>query len=86
MAREARVFAEGTLKWVQASGTGPAWATASAPASATVGFVQAGVSTNSAATIVTVKERGFPHHHKQVGSRADRVAVHLLASGDGEHG
>ena len=78
MSREARVFAEGTLKWVQASGTGAAWGTASAPASATVGFVQAGTTTNSAATIVTVKERGYPHHHKQVGAEPIEIQFTYL--------
>jgi len=64
MTREARIFAEGSLRWVQASGTGALWATASAPGSALVGFVQAGVSHTSAQNVITVNERGRPHHHK----------------------
>jgi hypothetical protein len=67
MAREARIFAEGSLRWVQSSGTGAAWGTASAPASALVGFVQAGTTYSSAQTVVTVAERGRPHHHKIAG-------------------
>lgn len=63
MAREARTFAEGSLRWVQASGTG-GWNTASAPISALVGFVQAGTTINSARDYTTVMERGIPHHHK----------------------
>jgi len=63
MAREVRTFAEGALRWVQASGTG-GWATASAPATALVGFVQAGMTYTSARGVVTVMERGTAHHHK----------------------
>lgn len=66
MSREIRIFAEGVLRWVQASGTG-GWATAASQISALVGFVQAGTDFNSAANIVTVKERGVPHHHKKLG-------------------
>lgn len=66
MAREVRVFAEGALRWVQASGTG-AWNTASAAATGLMGFVQAGTQFGSAATVVTVTDRGTPHHHKAIG-------------------
>lgn len=66
MAREVRTFAEGALRWVQASGTG-GWNTASAPISALVGFVQAGTTLNSARDFTTVMERGIPHHHKFLG-------------------
>jgi hypothetical protein len=61
--REVRVFYEGTLRWVQASGTG-AWQTASAAPTALVGFVQAGFSVNSGQNVVTIMDRGQPHHHK----------------------
>ena len=67
MAREVRIYAEGALRWAQASGTG-GWNTASAPATALVGFVQAGVAFNSAANMLTVKDRGVPHHHKKLGA------------------
>jgi len=77
MSREARIFAEGSLRWVQASGTG-AWNTASAAATGLVGFVQAGTTLNSAATIVTVKERGIPHHHKRAGSEVIEVQFTYL--------
>ena len=63
MAREARTFAEGSLRWVQASGTG-AWTTASAAPTALMGFVQAGANFNSGRGVVTVMERGSAHHHK----------------------
>ena len=63
MAREVRVFTEGSLRWVQASGTG-AWTTASAAPTALVGFVQAGMNFNSAREVVTIMERGSAHHHK----------------------
>ena len=63
MSREVRTFAEGALRWVKSSGTG-GWTTASAAATALVGFVQAGTNFASAQTVVTVTERGTPHHHK----------------------
>lgn len=72
MSRETRNFIEGNLRWVQASGTG-AWNTASAPQSALVGFVQVGTNFVSAQAIVTVDERGRPHHHKVI--RWDPVPV-----------
>lgn len=64
--RETRVFAEGSLRWVQASGTG-GWVTASAPQSALMGFVQAGLTFQSANNAITIMERGIPSHHKEIG-------------------
>jgi len=77
MSREVRNFAEGALRWVQASGTG-GWNTASAPASALVGFVQAGQAYKSARNIATVAERGLPHHHKFVASEAPELTFTYL--------
>lgn len=64
MSREVRTLAEGALRWVQASGTG-GWATASAAATALVGFVQAGTNFVSAQGVITVMERGTAHHLKR---------------------
>lgn len=75
--REVRVFAEGSLRWAQASGTG-GWNTASAAPTALVGFVQAGLNAASAQTIVTVKERGQPAHHKVVGIEPIEVTFNYL--------
>lgn len=77
MAREARTFAEGSLRWVQASGTG-GWATASAPISALVGFVQAGLGFQSARNMVTIMERGVPHHHKFVSQEPPQITFTYL--------
>lgn len=77
MSREARVFAEGSLRWVQASGIN-GWATASAPVSALVGFVQAGERFNSAANMAVIKERGVPHHHKKLGAEAIEIQFTYL--------
>lgn len=60
---EQRVFAEGSLWWVQASGSGRTWATASAPTSGLIGLVT-DFSFSSGATIATIMERGIPNHHK----------------------
>jgi len=65
MSREVRTLAEGTLRWVQASGSGN-WNTASAPTSALVGFVQAGTNFVSAQGVVTIMERGTAHHLKKI--------------------
>ena len=70
--REVRIFAEGAVRHVQASGTG-GWKTASAAATALVGFVQAGTNFDSAGRYAPVMERGMPHHHKFLG--ADFVEV-----------
>lgn len=77
MSREVRIFAEGSLRWVQASGTG-GWNTASAPISALVGFVQAGLGNTSAQTVVTVMERGSAHHHKVTEKPAGEVTFTYL--------
>ncbi len=77
MSREARVFAEGSLRFVQASGIA-GWATASAPQSALIGFVQVGARFNSAATMATVKERGVPNHHKKLGAEVIEVQFTYL--------
>lgn len=60
---EVRVKAEGTLRQVQASGSGRAWATAAAAPAAILAYVQE-FSVTSAQTITTIMERGVPDHHK----------------------
>src|SRR3990172_11579920 len=77
MAREVRIFAEGSLRWVQASGTG-GWATASAPITALMGFVQAGLAIASARNFTTVMERGVPHHHKFLDEQPPEVTFTYL--------
>lgn len=78
--REVRVFAEGSLRWAQASGTG-GWATASATPTALVGFVQAGMSFTSGVNLATIYDRGQPHHHKVVSVTPVEVTFdYLLAA------
>jgi hypothetical protein len=60
---EVRTQFEGSLWWVQASGSGRTWATAATPASGLVGFCT-DMSFTSGQTITTVSDRGIPHHHK----------------------
>lgn len=64
MPSEVRTFPEGTLRVVQASGSGRSWATAASPVSALIGYVQAGFNITSARTVNTIMERGLPDHHK----------------------
>jgi hypothetical protein len=76
--REARVFAEGSLRWAQASGSGLSWATASAAATGLLGFVQAGMSINSARDMLAVYDRGLPSHHKWMQSTMPEVTFTFL--------
>ncbi len=75
---EVRVFAEGALRWAQASGTGGAWATASGASTALVGFVQAGFSNTSAQRAVTITDRGIPKHHKVIGREPVTLTLEFL--------
>ncbi len=62
---EVRVQAEGELRWVQASGTGVAWATASAPQSGIFAYVRS-FDFSSAQTHQVINERGKPNHWKHI--------------------
>jgi hypothetical protein len=75
---EVRVFAEGALRWAQASGTGGAWSTASAATTALVGFVQAGTQQSSAQRAITVTDRGMPKHHKVIGKDPISLTINFL--------
>lgn len=78
---EVRTHLEGTLRWVQASGSGSAWATASAPASGIFGYVQEGASYTSGQTITTIMNRGIPDHHKLASKEAITFSFTLLSTG-----
>lgn len=77
---EVRVMQEGTLRFVQASGSGNSWATASAPASGTVGYVQS-FSHDSGQKITTISERGIPVHHKLTEKSPIKVTFQFLHTG-----
>lgn len=72
---EVRVKAEGTLRGVQASGSGRTWATAASPASALYGYVQNGMTITSAQTVVQIMERGVPDHNKIVEKQGIKVSM-----------
>lgn len=76
--REIRTHYEGELRWVQASGTGAAWATASAAATGLMGYVQAGLSFTQTTTFATIKNRGTPTMHKLQGTEPIEVAFTVL--------
>lgn len=80
MSGEIRVLAEGTLRGVQASGSGRTWATAASPASALYAFVQDGFTFNSAQTVIQVMERGTPDHNKVVEKQGIDVTLSQLVS------
>lgn len=76
---EIRIHREGTLRWVQASGTA-GWATASAPASGLIGFVQAGFDffMPLAKKYETILNRGIPSHHKLVELEPGKASFTVL--------
>lgn len=80
MSGEIRTLAEGTLRSVQASGSGRTWATAASPVSALIAFVQDGFSFTSGLDTVQVMERGVPDHHKIVGKQPIDVTLKNLVS------
>jgi hypothetical protein len=71
---------EGVLRFVQASGSGRTWATASAPASGLVAYVQS-FSHTSAVNFVQINERGIPDHHKFVSKSPIDVTFNCLWTG-----
>ncbi len=85
--REVRTQLEGELRWVHASGTG-GWLTAGNPtasgvaptaaATALLGFVQAGLSTNKVQNFNAMMDRGVPKHHKFGGAPAPEVTFTVL--------
>ena len=81
MSGEIRTHLEGTLRWVQASGSGRTWATASAPASGIFGYVQEGATYTSGQTITTVMDRGIPDHHKLASKDAITFSLTVLSTG-----
>jgi hypothetical protein len=77
MALETRVMREGVLRWVQASGTA-GWATASAPASGTFGYVQAGFTFSTEYDYETIMDRGVPKHHKLKSYKPPEIDIKVL--------
>lgn len=77
---EVRTLAEGTLRWILASGSGTTWATASAAASGTFGYVTE-FSYTSGQRTVQISDRGVPTHNKVVGKDAIQVQTTFLWTG-----
>ena len=73
---EVRNRKEGTLRWVEASGAGPTWLTASAPVSGLIGFAR-GFTLNSARTTYQVMDGGVPNHTKDLGAGSIQVTFDL---------
>lgn len=80
MSGEVRTMNEGTLRGVQASGSGLTWATATSPPSALYGFVQNGMSLTSAQTVTQIMERGVPVMNKVTEKAGIKVTVSQLIS------
>ncbi len=89
MSREARVWREGELRWVEASGVLMTWQSASAVPTGTgtaawasrsglIGFVRAGLASEEAWNYATIAERGTPHHHKLVATNPVEVRFEVL--------
>lgn len=75
---------EGTLRWVVASGSGTAWATASAPTSGLLGFVR-NFTWNSGRTIQVISDRGTPNHNKLVSKEGITVSFDLAYGITGDY-
>lgn len=82
MPSEVRTLSEGTLRFVQASGSGRTWATASAPPSGLMGYIQS-FSIDSGRKITTVMERGIPDHHKFTEASPIKVTFDFLHTASG---
>lgn len=78
---EVRTQTEGHLWWVQASGSGLTFATASAPASGLVGFVQSFSHTNPTEYTV-IRDRGIISHHKFSQQGDKEVSLEFLWTGN----
>lgn len=77
---EVRVMVEGSLRVVQASGSGATWATASAPVSALLGYITDFTYT-SAQTVTTISDRGRPTHHKLTEFAPIDISFSFLTTG-----
>ncbi len=77
---ETRIMAEGTLRSVQASGSGRTWATGAAAPATLLGLVQS-FDYSSAQTVTTIMERGVPDHHKITQKAPITVNIEYLWTG-----
>lgn len=77
---EVRVQLEGSFRVVQGSGSGATWATASAPPSGLLAYVQS-FNFTSAQTVTTITERGIPSHHKITQKAPINLTVNALWTG-----
>lgn len=97
---EVRVWAEGTLRWVEASGgqtaaSATGWVTASkvltgtgtaawAPLSGLLGFVLPGMTFNQPREYATVEDRGTPTMHKWTRISPPEITVRILEAVTGD--
>lgn len=77
---EVRTMLEGTLRFVQASGSGRTWATAGTPPSGIFGYVES-FSFTSAQTVTTISDRGIPDHQKITQKAPIDVSFDFLSTG-----
>lgn len=77
---EVRTLREGSLWWVQGSGSGTTWATASAPASGLFGYVNS-FNFSSGQTVTTISDRGTPTHHKITERAPISISVEFMWTG-----
>ena len=78
---EVFTLSEGELRWVQASGSGTGWQTASAPQSGLMGFVTTTTFT-SGAPHVAMYDRGIPNHFKRTQRDPINIGVAFNFTGD----
>lgn len=78
---EVRVASEGSLWYVQASGSGRTWATAATPVSGLFAYVS-NFKYTSAWTDTVIMERGVPDHHKITQRAPIDVTFDILYTGN----
>ena len=83
MSDEIRNRQEGHLYWVQASGEGRTWATASGAATALVAYVR-DLDWTSSQTVTAIMDRGVPDHHKVIDRQPVRLAFTLAEAITGQ--
>lgn len=81
MSAEVKVAAEGSLWWVQASGVGTGMATASAPQSGLLAYIDQ-FTFNSGRTLQAQMDRGVPKHWKEVDKQPISVNFTVRWTGD----
>lgn len=81
---EIRNRREGALRWVQASGSGTSWATASGASTGLIGYVR-NFTWTSGRTVQVISDRGTPSHNKLVSKEGIQVSFDVAYGITGDY-